>query len=540
MFMKYQKLILPKTVSKGPILTDQELEIKELCESSLYAFMRVFWPTMDKGREFIDGWAIDALCEHLEALYTLDIQNLIVNMPPRTSKSTTIAVGYPAWLWIKDPRLRFIYTAYSQTLSVRDSVGCRRLITSNLYQKLWGNSYSLMKDVNHKLRFDNDKGGFRVASSVAGTNTGEGGDFIVCDDANSVKDSESDTIRNTVNDWWSYTMATRVANFQTARRLVAQQRTHTLDLSGHILQSYAEDWVVLRLPMEFERSNRCMTVPLKSSGKRAWRDPRMHDGDLLWPELINQKSLTKLKRALKNDSYRISGQLQQRPSPEGGGIIKTDWFQKWTEPEMPEFEYVLQSWDTALTTNQTSCYSACTTWGVWKQDNGIRNVMLLSVYREKVEYPELRKMAVRLCNNYYDTVLDDPLSYSLPVNIVYIEEKVSGYSLIQDLNRANIPVIKFDPRKYGDKVARCRRITYIMENGRVYLPTIGPHHQTLTPDSELFISSCSLFPNDESNDIIDSTSQAFIKMVEGDWVSHTEDPRPPEEEAWKQKQRKFY
>ena len=164
---------------KKIILTDEQLLTKEKCESSFYEFVVHAWQTLEN-REFIPGWHVNALCEHLEAAYRGDIRKLIINLPPRTGKSNILSVLFPAWCWIKDPGLRFLYTAYAQVLSVRDSVGSRRLITSYWYQSLWGDKFHLMGDVNNKLRFDNNKSGYRIASSSGGANTGLGGDFIVC------------------------------------------------------------------------------------------------------------------------------------------------------------------------------------------------------------------------------------------------------------------------------------------------------------------------------------------------------------------------
>lgn len=533
--MKYGPLLVPLIHDVEDTLSSEDKKIRELCEGSLHAFYRFGWPAMGGGREFVDGWVIGALCEHLEALYTGDIQNLLVNMPPRMGKSMLISVAYPAWIWAKSPHLRFLYTAYAQSLSVRDSTWCRRLISSPWYQNLWGDSFKLLKDSNTKLRFDNDQGGFRIASSVGGTNTGEGGDFIICDDPNSITDVESEVTRTAVNDWWSFVMSTRVTDFKSSRRLVVQQKSHQLDLSGHIKSAHAENWVHVCLPMEFEKDHRCVTIPLKSSFPKKWRDPRTKDGELLWPERLGHKELKDLKAEFKYDSYRISGQLQQRPAPSGGGILKKDWFQPYKSADLPQFEYIVQSWDTALTTNATSALSACTTWGIWTEDYTKKNVMLLSLYTGRIEYPELRKMAARLAYNYYDTEYDKPLKFKKSVDIVYVEEKVSGYSLIQDLMKANIPVTKFQPNKYGDKVARCRKVSYLIENGRVFLPTLPPHYHIFTPDSQKFLQAAMMFPNDASNDIIDSMSQAFIKMTEGDWVTSLDDPVPAPTEIWKRR-----
>jgi phage terminase large subunit-like protein len=520
------------------ILTDEELAEKEYAEHSFYNFVERAWKHIE-GKDFISGWHVRAMTEHLEALHKLEIRNLIINLPPRCGKSLITGVCYPAYLWIKDPSLRFLYSSYAQTLSAKDSVACRRLILSPWYQKLWGSKFSLMRDVNNKLRFDNNHNGYRIASSVGGSNTGLGGDLIISDDANSVTDVESEVTRVAVNDWWDYVMTTRFCNFKTGRRLVIQQRTHSHDLSGHILNKDDDNWVHLRLPMEFEKSNRCITIPLPSSGVHKWRDPRLKDKELLWEAGIGKKELDDIKAGFKHDSYRISGQLQQRPAPAGGGILQRDWFQVWKEKDLPELEFVLQSWDTALTSNVNSCFSACTTWGVFEDKGGIKNIILLSVFREKVEYPDLRKMAVRLAANYDDVYIDDPIIGRNAPDMILIEGKVNGYSLHQDLMAANLPVMLFNPNRHGDKIGRTRLISHIIENGLVWLPTIQPKCEFLTEDAEILLEAAEFFPKGDSADVIDSMSQALISLKQSGWVYNKQDMLPQKTEVWKQ-QKPYY
>ncbi len=523
-------------------LSDQDLEEKSLCESSFAYFLQKSWPIMEGGGSvYIHGWHMDAVCEHLEALQRLDISRLIINLPPRMGKSTICSVAYCAWIWTKQPSSKFLYSAYAQGLAVRDSVRCRRLVQSKWYQKLWGDKFHLMKDVNNKLRFENSESGHRIASSVGGANTGEGAHYEVCDDPNNVKKSDSEVTRVGTNDWHDFVMSSRHAGIASQfRRLVVQQRTHAMDVTGNILSKDDDRWIHLRLPMEYEKYNSCRTIILPSTQGVLWEDPRRKEGELLWEAGMNAQQLHLFKtKDFKGDSYRIAGQLQQRPSPSGGGILKEDWFKVWKERELPDFDYVLQSWDTALTSSATSCYSACTTWGVFKNREGINNIMLISVFRERIEYPELRKMATRLSNNYYDVYIDHPISGRCPPHLVLIEAKVSGYSLIADLMSANIPVMKFDPGKHGDKIARCRIVSHLMENGLVWLPTEGPSHEIYTEDSTLFIQAAMTFPNDESNDIIDSMSQAFIRLLSTGWATNKEDPLPVYETAWRNKDRPY-
>lgn len=536
-----KKKAIHQEIIFGKNLTPEELETKELCEKSLLLFAEKAWPIIEGNAPFIYGWHVQAISEHLEALFYLDINRLLINCPPRVGKSNMCSVIYPAWVWINEPSLRFLYSSYAQVLSVRDSVKSRRLIQSNWYQRHWGGKFQLMGDVNNKLRFDNDKTGYRIASSVGGSNTGEGGHFEIVDDPNNVLTSDSEVIREGTNEWHNFVMSSRYSGtLDQFRRLVVQQRTHEKDVTGNILAKDDARWIHLCLPMEFEKNRQCITVPLRSTNGKRWKDPRKKEGELLWPAGVNRESLELFKtKDFHNDSYRIAGQLQQRPSPAGGGILKSEWFKPWKQRDLPEFDYILQSWDTALTGSNTSCYSACTTWGVFKDKGDINNIMLLSIFRERIEYPELRKMATRLYNNYEDTYIDEPLLGRNNPDMILIEAKVSGYSLLADLMGTNIPVMRFDPGRHGDKVGRCRIASHLIENGLVWLPTELPNYEFYTADSEMFLEAAINFPNAESNDIIDSMSQAFIWFISRGWVYNKEDPQPEKAPPWEKDNRPY-
>tara|TARA_R110000868_G_scaffold103473_2_gene284933 strand:- start:6481 stop:8139 length:1659 start_codon:yes stop_codon:yes gene_type:complete len=520
----------------GDQLSDEQKEEKWICESSFYLFLEKAWPVLEPGSTFIPGWHAQAICEHLEALYYLDISRLLINCPPRVGKSNICSVAFPAWVWANDPSLSFLFSSYASSLSIRDSIKCRRLIHSPWYQSLWGSEFSIMADVNNKLRFDNNRGGYRIASSVGGSNTGFGGHFEITDDPNNVLESESVLIRESTNDWHDFVMSTRYAGtIDKFRRLVIQQRVHERDVSGNILNKDDARWIHLCLPMKFEPNKRCITIPLRMSKGKTWKDPRTKEKELLWPAGINEKRLKEIiEKDFRNDSYREAGQMQQRPSPEGGGIFKTAWFKYWTELTLPNFEYILQSWDTALVGKRPGekskdiCYSACSTWGIFKDAHGANNLMLLSLYKGQIEYPELREMALRLAHNYWDTDLDNPLNYAdktYAVDRILIESKVSGYSLSQELSRTNLPITRFNPSRYGDKLARARRVSPVLENGLVWLMN-DPNSSIVGEYGRVFLNDCELFPNAQSNDTVDTMSQAFIYLRDLGEIFNTGDYIP--------------
>jgi phage terminase large subunit-like protein len=476
-------------------------------ENDFYEFIKKAWIHLD-GRPFVDGWHIEAIALHLEAFYNLEIENLIINLPPRVGKSSICSVLFPAWVWAKNPNLRFLYTSYSANLSIRDSVATRRIIMSDWYQNLWGHKFKLMDDNNNKVKFENSKGGFRHSSCIDGSNTGSGGDFNVCDDPNNIKKINSKINRDNVKDWFSNVQSTRVSDFRTARFLITQQRAHVDDLSGFLLSSSHTKWTHLSLPMEFNKEKRCKTVFLKKIGK-IWKDPREKENELLWPEMIGDAELLKIKQGFNFDLNTIAGQLQMEPFAKMGSIIKAEWFKKWIDHDLPDFDYVIQSWDTALTDSEDACYSAATTWGVFSH-SGKKNIMLLSVFNQRINYPNLRKRATRLYDNFNDTgEHEQDFKYRKSPDVVLIEAKVSGYSLFSDLIDAGVPAIKFNPNKYGDKITRCKIVSHLIENGCVWLQT-KTDNISLSKNSQTLVDACTIFPNGVSNDIVDTLSQAFI------------------------------
>jgi len=291
-----------------------ELVRMALAETSLKHFVQYAWPVVEPATEYIPGWHIDAICEHLEAVSKNQIKHLIINIPPRHMKSLIVSVFWPCWEWIARPELRWLYSSYAQDLSTRDSLKCRRLIQSLWYQSQWSDKFAITSDQNQKTRFENDKTGYRLATSVDGLATGEGGDRVVVDDAHNVKKVESPTIREGTILWWDESMSTRLSTPKTGHKIVVMHRTHYNDLTGHILAGESKkDYAHLCLPARYEKK------ALFDMGKK---DPRTKEKEPLWKPLYGEKELTDLQRAM--GSYAFAGQFMQTPTPRGGGMFKVD------------------------------------------------------------------------------------------------------------------------------------------------------------------------------------------------------------------------
>jgi predicted phage terminase large subunit-like protein len=482
----------------------------ELAKRSMHEFIKQCWTTLEPGRVYKDNWHIQAICEHLEAVISGDIRKLIINIPPRHMKSLTCDVAFPCWAWLQKPHLQFMFASYASSLAIRDSVKCRRLINSSFYQNLEP-GFEISTDQNQKQRFENSMNGHRISTSVGGALTGEGGDIIVLDDPHNVKDAESEAVRNNTLDWWDTAVQSRLNDPKTGAFIIIMQRVHQNDLTGHILKNaLPEDgWYHLCVPAEYEAHHPHPFTPAPLPSITVTEDPRHEEGALLWPQRFGQKEIDSLKHTL--GSYAAAGQLQQRPSPKGGGIIRKAWWQLWEKDAFPNFVYVLQSWDTAYETGAHTSYSACTTWGVFTIGSRY-HIMIMNRFRDRLPYPELRRVAKE---KYADEKPD----------AVIIEKKASGQSLIQDLRQANIPVITYTPDR--DKVARAHVASVMFESGNIW----HPDRRWATE----VIDMCAMFPAGDGEDIVDTVTQAIIRLRTMWFATNDEDedepPEIPEREA---------
>lgn len=432
-----------------------------------------------------------------------------------THNSSITSVALPAWTWAQSdrgptsgPGVQFLHASYANQLSLRDSVKCRRLIESPWYQKLWGDRYLLNSDQNTKSRFSNDQGGERLITSIGAAVTGEGGSIIVVDDPNAANEAFSEATIAATIDWWDGTMSTRLNDPKTGAYIVIQQRLAEDDLTGHILEKNVGEWTHLCLPMRYEPERAVVT----SIG---WKDPREEAGDLLWPQRFEQEQVTLLEKQL--GPFAAAGQLQQRPDPAGGGVIKRDWWRLWEDPQFPPMDFIVASLDTAYTLKTSNDFSAITIWGVFSEETkatasrvmaangrpmyvdrtyveGAPKVMLMHAWQARLELHELVEKVASTCR-------------SLKVDKLLIENKAAGISVAQEMRRLygneNFAVQLSDP-KSQDKLSRLYSVQHLFAEGMIH----SPDRQW----ADMVITQVGQFPRGKHDDLVDTVSMALRHM----------------------------
>ena len=466
----------------------------ERARRKLSAYVAQAWEVVLPDTPYIPGWHIDAICEHLQAISLGHIHNLIINIPPRFSKSLTVSVFWPTWEWIDRPATQWLTASYAAELAVRDAVESRRLITSTWYQMRWGDKFKLTDDQNRKARYENDHRGHRIAVGVGGGATGEGGDRIIVDDPMKALDQHSDAIRTEANAWWDGTMSTRANNPETAGRVIIMQRLHERDLTGHVLERAREgglQWEHLCLPMRYE--------PRTYVSGLGWRDPRTDEGELLAPERFDEEQ-TRLLEVTLGEAGAAS-QLQQRPAPAGGAIMKRAWWDgvnRWAPTDNGKVVGRWLSFDTALKDAEQHDYTA---WGVWELYADYR-LRLRDLGADKLQFPQVASTIEAQAKRW--------MADGLLMGIV-VEDKGSGTSAIQTLRQSAPPeiaakLIAFAP--VGSKEARARQASLWCERGMVLLPMPGDDVPWLLAFEDVLFK----FPAVEHDDVVDQMTQIVIYL----------------------------
>jgi len=484
--------------------TVREEKERRICEESLVEFTKRAFHIIEPGVKFVDNWHVHAIAEHLEAITYGKIDNLLVNIPPGTMKSILISVTWPAWEWTMFPNLRYLGASYGSDLAIRDASKCRDIITSEWYQRKWPH-VQMKAGEDQKLKYALTQGGWRMATSVGGRATGEHPDRKIVDDPHNAKQAESQAERTAAITWFDRTLSTR-GQSRNAKTVVVMQRLHEQDMSGHILNDIG-GYEHLCIPMEY--------VPTKRATSLGWKDPRKKKGELLWPELFPDSTVLRIKKLL--GSYGTSGQMQQNPVPEGGGMIKTKKFRLWPAAKaLPQFEFIVQSYDCAFTENTLNDPTALSVWGVFTYE-GIRQGMVLDAWDEYLEYPELRKRVIANWKTEYGYIQKGgPLTKPRKPDIVLVENKASGQSLIQELRRSNVPAYAFNPGT-ADKIARAHQAAPVLELDILWIPESAKLPGQFATWAEPFVTQLSKFPVAEHDDYVDTYSQVVIYLRNAGW-----------------------
>ncbi|QDP67011.1 MAG: putative terminase large subunit [Prokaryotic dsDNA virus sp.] len=458
---------------------------RELSSRSLAGFVRRAWSQIIPDR-LQWNWHIEAVCEHLEACATGDIKRLLVNVPPGTSKSTLIGVMYPAWLWgpAGQSNHRYIGAAHEQNLAIRDNRMMRELITSEWYQSIW--PLGLKGDQNEKLYFENERRGFRQACAVKSM-TGRRGHTIAWDDPLSPEKAHSVTERETAIRILSETVPTRLNDPARSNITVVMQRLHEGDPSGHIIASEL-GYDHLCIPMEFEPERRHYT----SIG---WTDPRTEPGELLDPVRFPPEVIERDKKAM--GAYAWAGQMQQRPSPLGGGILKDEWWNYYDV--LPRLTHRTIYADTAQKTKEQNDWSVFQCWGKIRETG---QIVLIDQVRGKWEAPELLTQARAFWNKHKSYPGESRMIGAL--RAFKVEDKVSGTGLIQTLKREGIPMLAI--QRDTDKITRALDAAPQIEAGNVMLPRNASFLSGL-------LAEASAFPNGVHDDQLDPMFDAISEMT---------------------------
>lgn len=480
-------------------LFDVGLDLAHVDRFGFKGYVERAWVRVRPHESFIDGWHIDAICEHLEAIKSGEIRNLIINVPPRHTKSLLTSVFFPTYCWIDLPGSCWLTASYAIPLAVRDATRSRRLMQSPWWQARWGSSFKFAGDQNQKSRYENNQGGHRIAIGVTGMGTGEGGDFIIVDDPVKVADADSDLALDNANTWWAQTMSTRTNDPRTAAKVVIMQRLHENDLTGHLLDEMkhgGEHYELLRLPAEFEPNRHFVT----SIG---WSDPRTEEGELLNPERFGKRELANLKAVLGEQA--TAGQLQQRPAPAGGAIFQRKWWEddnRYDPNDTALWQTTVGRWlsiDTALKDKETNDYHAL---GVWEMTKDYRLVLREAQWK-RLQFPQLA-----------DWIQEEALRWRGRdfLKGILIEDKVSGTSALQTL-RQEAPewladlLIGFEPR--GSKEGRARQAALWCDRGCILLPEPSTGAPWLFEFEEDFLYK---FPMGKFDDPVDQLSQMVIYL----------------------------
>ena len=445
---------------------------KPVLKNNFLSFVKYVWP------DFIEGSHHKVINEKFNQLAEGKIKRLIINMPPRHTKSEFASFLLPAWMIGKNPKLKIIQATHTADLAVDFGRKTKNLVDQEDYKQLFDTR--LMEDSQAAGKWKTEQGGEYFAAGVGGAITGRGADLLIIDDPHKEQDIKKDS-RSFDKAWNWYTSGPRQRLQPDGKIVCVMTRWSTKDLTGQMIraqgQEGSDEWEVVRLPAI------------------------MPNNKPTWPEYWKLEELEKTKASIPVGNW--NAQYQQEPTAEEGALIKRDWWRNWEEKDPPKIKYKIQSYDTAFLKSNTADYSAITTWGVFETEDDGDNIILLSAFKDRYEFPELRRVA------------HEEYLWWRP-DMVLIEAKASGIPLTSELRSMGIPVVNFTPSKGNDKHVRVNSVSPLFEAGKIWAPL----HEHFAQE---VIEECAAFPNGDHDDYVDSTTQALMRIRQGGLVRHPED-----------------
>ena len=432
------------------------------------SFTKHIWP------EFIEGAHHRRVAEEYQKLAGSRGARVIINMPPRHTKSEFASVYFPSWMMGLRPNMKIMQTTHTSELSVRFGRKVRNLMASEEYRAVFP-KVTLSVDSKSAGRWETNRNGEYFAAGVGGAITGRGADLLIIDDPHSEQDALSPSALENAYEW--YTSGPRQRLQPGGSIVIVMTRWSTLDLTAKLLkrqtEAHADQWEVVELPAIFEDT-----------------------GNALWPGYWSVEELESVKASLP--AAKWNAQYMQNPTSEEGAIIKRNWWKVWEGEKIPPVEYIIQSYDTAFSRSETADYSAITTWGIFSpnEDSGDA-IILLDAKRGRWDFPVLKAMA------------NEEYRYWEP-EMVLVESQASGMPLTQELRNMGIPVVNYRPSRGNDKITRVHAVSPVFEAGMVWAPK--------KRFAEDVIEECAAFPYGENDDYVDSMTQAVMRFRQGNFV----------------------
>jgi len=467
---------LTETELKEALMLKEKLdgfEIQEKCQNDFLFYVEHMWP------EFICGRHHKIFAEKLNKVASGEIKRLIVNMPPRHTKSEFASTFFPSYIMGKKPKMKIMQTTHTGELAVRFGRKVRNLMDQKEYKDVFP-EVKLQADNKSAGRWETNKGGEYFAAGVGGAVTGRGADLLIIDDPHSEQDALSPNALESAWDW--YTSGPRQRLQPGGAIVLVMTRWSSIDLTAKLLESQkeplADQWEMIEFPAIFPETD-----------------------NPLWPEFWPKDELLKVKSSIPGIKW--NAQWMQNPTAEEGAIIKREWWKRWKHKTIPPVKYIMQSYDTAFSKKQSADFSAISTWGVFKPSEDEPDcLILLDSQKGRWDFPELKEIAMREYT-YWEC------------DMVLIEAKASGTPLTQELRRMGIPVVNYSPTRGHDKHSRMHSVAPIFESGMVYAP-----QKTF---AEEMIEECASFPFGANDDLCDTMTQALMRFREGGFVSLAND-----------------